>query len=120
MEGKYGIENLKILFAVPVAIGQVSYEIHASEDRSWKRFLKVVDVADETFDLLKVKWDQVKGEILDLDDLERKELVESIKQKFDIADDNIEGVVEDSLSIIDDMGSIVSKSINLYRRLKNK
>jgi hypothetical protein len=43
---------------------------------------------------------QVKAELADLDDAEKAELLAAVKSHFDIADDKVEAIVEDSLKLV--------------------
>jgi hypothetical protein len=116
---KFGIENLKILIALPIEMGNIAGEIIADSDKSWKRWLKFIQAVPEIIELMKIDWKMLKEEYLDLDDVERGELKEMMKTKFDIPDDKIESIIENSFSILFDVEASIRAAITLFASLKN-
>ena len=119
MEEKFGIKNLKILIALPIEIGNIAGGIVDSNDKSWKRFLKLFDLLDEAVDLLKVEWSGIKDEYLDLSDVEKLEIRQMMMDKFDIPNDRIEAVVESSFEMLFELETLVKKAIALVKAIKN-
>lgn len=117
---KFGVENLKLIIALPIEIGNVSMKIYDSADKSWKRFFSLIETLDEAVDLLKVNWKLIKDEYLDLSEIEKAEIMQTIKQKFDIADDILEEIIEDSFTALFDMESSIKKMINVARKIKER
>lgn len=116
---KYGVANLKILIALPIEIGNITGAIIASEDKSWKRYLKIFDLFDEAVDFLKVDWKLLKDEYMDLSEVEKAEIQQSLIDKFDIANDRIESVVENSFSILFDLESVIKKTVALVQAFRS-
>lgn len=116
---KVGIENLKLIIALPVEIGNISMSIAKSEDKTWKKWLNIFGLIDEIADLFKIKdWSSIKTEYMDLDQLERAEVNQYMCEKFDIADDRIEVIVEKGFCIIFNLEAVVKDSIDLVKQIK--
>lgn len=55
---------------------------------------------------------QVKAEMLDLSDEEKKELIEFARDKFDLDDDDLEKLIEDTLVVLIDLFEIALRYID--------
>lgn len=115
---KYGIENLKKAIALPIELGNIADAIGAENSKDWKRWFKLVDILDEVVDILRVDWIVVKQELRDLDEVEKAELLKAMKDKFDIKDDNLEAIIEESMDILVKVAEIVEKAITLAKAAK--
>lgn len=118
MGEKIGIENLKLLISLPIELGNIADAIGRDSKSGWKRYLKLVDCLDEVLDAVKVNYSELESELRDLDDVEKAELQKYIAEKFDIADENLESVIERSLVILQNIGSLVVESIALFKTVK--
>jgi hypothetical protein len=116
---KFGIINLKILIALPIEIGNIAGAISKSEDKSWKRFLKLFDLFDEAVDLLKVDWKLIKDEYLDLSEVEKSEIQQYLIERFDLPNDRIESIVENSFSILFELETVIKKTIALVQAFRS-
>jgi len=115
MENKIGVDNLKKLIALPIELGNVADMIGSEDSKSWRRWFKLVNAFDEVIDLLRVDWNILKNEIKDFNSEDMTELNSFMKEKFDIKNDNLEKIVEDSIAILISLGELVEKSIALYK-----
>lgn len=111
---KFGIENLKLLITFPIEIGNVAGTILEDSDKSWKRWLKFISLMPEAISLMKIDWSKIKDEYLDLSDAEREELKELVKKKFDIHNDKIESVIENSFAILLDIEKAIHSAIKMF------
>jgi len=62
----------------------------------------------------------IDDEYKDFSDVERAQLIQEVKVKFDIADDKVEKVVEDSLSAFADLLALVVRIINIVKFARAK
>lgn len=115
MSEKFGIENLKLLIGLPIELANIGDSIGHENSKSWKKWFKLVDCFDEIVDMIKVDWSKVGDEYDDLSDFESSELKEHIKNKFDIADDKLEVLIEESLEILIEIYPLVMRIINLRK-----
>jgi len=111
-----GIENLKLMISLPIELGNIADKI--GKEKEWKRWLNLIDALDEVVDVLKVDWKQLQQECADLSEAEKAELYKHISEKFDIANDKLEGAIEKSILILVTIASMVKESIDLFRALK--
>lgn len=115
---KLGIENLKLLIALPIEVGNIAYSISHDKNNSFKKWLKLIDVLDEVIDLFKINWSTLKEEYLNLDQPEKLELESFICSKFDIPDKNLESAIEKSIFILISLESMIKDAIVLFKHTK--
>ena len=113
-----GIENLKLLISLPIELGNIADAIGRDSKSGWKRYLKLVDCLDEIIDVVRVDYAKLKLEVQDLNEVEKIELQAYIATKFDIANENLEIVIEKSLAILEDASTLVINSIELFKNNK--
>lgn len=119
-EKTFGIENLKKVLAVPFELGNIAGSIIEDQAKGWKAYLKLVDIADEVFDLFKVEWTALKDEYLDLSDAEREEIKAYFVEKFDIPQDEIEAKIETAFEVIFELEAIGKKIYGLVKTIIGK
>lgn len=110
-EQKIGIDNLKKFVHFGLDLAE---QIAKTTGKKWN-FLMALDFVDEVAAIPGVvkSWPAVLTEIKDLDDDERKQLHEYVQEEFDIPNERVEEVVEDSLVLVISM-------VNLVTKFKNK
>lgn len=113
-----GIENLTKVIAVPVEMGNIIGEIMGEEKRTLKTYLKFIQVCDELVDLFKVEWKELGPEVKDLTDVEKAQIIEVMKEKFDIPQDKIEMIVEESLSDLVVLAVMINKWVSFAKSFK--
>lgn len=111
------VSNIKLLLSFPLEIGNVVGNILEEDDKGWRNWLKLVYAVPEIVELLKVDWSKIKEEYLNLDDAERAEIKEFMKNKFDLKDDRVEALIEDSFSILFNIESITRESMKLFKSI---
>lgn len=97
---KLGIENLKKLLFLLVEMGNVGDWIGRHPELGVAKFSKLFDLADEAMAMTGFELESVKQEIKDLDEVERAQLLEALKVKFDIEADDLEAKIEEGLGLI--------------------
>jgi len=113
---KVGISNLKPIVALGIELGNVADKVGRNTGAT--RYLSLMDLFDELTGLGSVDFKVVMAEIKDLDDVERMELHEFLKAKFDIVDDKLEMAIEDGLKIVEEAYGLVKRSMDLAKSLK--
>jgi hypothetical protein len=102
-----GVENLKKVLATMVAVGmkveQVTEDGFQVLSDSLALLPNVVDLV-----LVIKNGKDAFLEFNDLDDVEREEVMDLIKEKFELDDDTVEGVVEDALDLIFSAGQFIN------------
>ena len=101
-----GTENIKKALALVIKIGTDLAK--GLEDKK----LTLAEYIGLGIDLLDApsvvkSWANIKVEVADLDSTEREELLEWIKNEFDIPDDKIEKQIEASLDVLESIGKLV-------------
>ena len=113
---KIGITNLKPVIAFGIELGNVADKMGRAKGSI--RYLPLFELFDELTALGSVDFSQVRKEIEDLDSSERSELNSFLKSNFDIVDDRLEGVIEDSLEVIEQAYALVKRSIELVKKAR--
>ena len=115
---KFGIANIKLLIGLPIELGNIGDSIGHEDSKNWKKWLKLLDILDEVVDLIRVDFKALKDEYNDLSEVEKAELKSYICDKFKLADENLEAVIEKSFSILFQLEIIIRDSISLFKNLK--
>lgn len=113
---KFGFLNILNILLFIFEVGNIAFAIKDAQDKTWKRFLKLIDIADEAFGLVKTDYKLIKDEYIDLSIKEREQIKSTIKAKFDIADDLLEEKIEKAFEILFDLEGPIRKAINLFRK----
>ena len=102
-----GVENLKKVLAAMIAVGMKVKEV--TED-GFQIFADSIALLPNVIDLVLVikNGKDAWVEFNDLDDVEREEVMNFIKEKFDLDDDVVEGNVEDALDLIFSAGQFIN------------
>lgn len=114
----FGIENLKRVIGLPIELGNIGDAIGAENSSDWRRWFKLIDALDEVMDLMKVDWKILTDELQDISDEEHSELRLFIKEKFDIKEDKLEGIIEETFDILLGLMEVIKKSISLSKSTK--
>lgn len=113
---KVGIANILPLILLAVEMGNVADKM--GRTKGMARYFKLTELFDEGVAVMGIDIKQAKEEIKDLDEDEKLMIKNAIKEKFDIVDDKLEGVIEKSLDIVDDLFKVIQNSIELFNSLK--
>lgn len=113
---KYGISNILPLILLSIEMGNVADKM--GRTKGLARYMKLTELFDEGVAVMGVDFKQIKEEIKDLDDDERLMIKNAIKEKFDIVDDKLEGVIEKSLDSLDNLINSIQSLVELYKGLK--
>ncbi len=109
---KFGIENLKLLMMVIFSFITVGDKM--GHENNWpSRMSHLFGFFPSLMTLGSIKWDLLDDEVKDIDDVEKAELIEYMKENFNIMDDKLESMVEEGLEIAATAGSFV-KTIKAF------
>lgn len=113
---KLGTQNLELVVMLAVEMGNVGDKM--GRTKGMERYFHLTALFDELVALGNIDSKQVVEEFKDLDAAERKAIEDKVKAKFDIADDQLEGMIEEALGIVGDASSIVTRSVALFKGFK--
>ena len=114
---KFGIENLKALMIVILAFVNVGDKM--GHENNWaSRMTHLFGFFPHLLSLGSIKWEDLDEEIKDVDDVEKAELLQTMKEKFDIIDDKLEEVVEEGLEIAANIGGFVKTVKSFIEKVK--
>jgi hypothetical protein len=82
------------------------------------KYLKLMDLLDEVAGLGNVDWKKVPAELKALGDVERAQMLEAMKAKFDIPDDEVEAKIEKGLSLVVKVAAVVEEASAYVKELK--
>lgn len=116
MESKLGIDNLKKLVGIVAFMANLGDDVGRDTSPSrWAKLLQLVTVFNS---LGGMTFAQVGPELKDMDAAERQILLDEIRQDLNLADDKLEAVIEESLSIASDLASLVMRSGALIKAMQ--
>lgn len=124
-ETKYGIENLKKIFALGFELGSVAGDVAekaGNAELKWydKWLFPFTKLGDEIFAMFSVDYKLIVPEWKDLDEVEKAELKVFAQEKFDIPQDEIEGVIEEVLLACLALGEHIVKLVEVAKTFKKK
>jgi hypothetical protein len=112
-------ENLKKAFGIVIESGNIIDQIVNLKDVKWyQKLTPIVSIIDEAVDLLKVDWKELPTDIKLIDDADKAELNAWFIEKFDIAEENVEAIVEKSFTVLLTLASVIVDIVNLVKALK--
>jgi len=117
---KHGIEGLKALADLVVALGECYDAVMADGKVSKKDIFHLGGIIPETLALAPAAGN-IPAEVKDLSADERNELVAYFVVQFDLENESAEASIEGIAEFVNEHGvSLVSDILRLYRLLKNK
>tara|TARA_Y100000592_G_scaffold28829_2_gene45906 strand:+ start:1945 stop:2301 length:357 start_codon:yes stop_codon:yes gene_type:complete len=113
---KFGVENLTNVVVFAVESVQNVY-LKVNDDKKLG-FFEALSLIPDVTKLIKIieNGHSLKDEWLDLSALEKASIMSAVQDKFDLADDLVEEVVELSLSIALDVSSFITKIVGLFTK----
>lgn len=94
-----GVENLKKVVVAVIKVANKTDEVLQDGFQPFADFFALVSVAGDVFSVLKNLKDAYQ-EFLDLDAVEKTDILATVKAQFDIEDDLLEEVVEDGFEVV--------------------
>ena len=116
MSNKLGIKNLLPIIMAGVEMGNVGDKMGRSKGMA--RYLHLTALFDEVTMLGSVDFKAALKEAKDLEPAETQEIHEKLKAKFDIVDDKLEMVIEESIKIVSEAYALVDRSVDLFKGMK--
>ena len=120
-----GIENLYKVLELIIEAGNIAEEIsQKSSEGTFKWYdrwlFPLVRLGDEAAGLFTIKFKEIYPEFKDLTSAEKEELVTRMKEKFDIANKELEIKVEAAFIILFKVEDIIVELIELAKSFKKK
>ena len=111
MTEKLGIDNLKKALIAAINLAKKIEKNYTDDGKI--SFVEVLGIGASSFgDILRVikSGSEIKAEFINLDDNEKDELIQFVKDEFDLENDKIENIVEKSLEFLVGLDELI-KSI---------
>ena len=116
---EHGTEALRKVIDAIVALGD-SYDNAMKDGKiTWKDTFVLGKVLPEVIEVISVSSDVV-DEIKDLDETEKKELVEYFRKEFDLDNEKAEEYVEKAISMISEYSNLGVEVVSLARGFLKK
>jgi len=112
-----GIDSIKSLIRFSSNLGK-AYDTASSDGKiDWKDSTVLIPLIPSAIEVLG-SISNLKAQVSDLSSDEKAELVAFVKAEFDLADDKIEGYIEQALALLIQYGDVVAKTIALSLQKK--
>ena len=115
---KYGIEGVKNILALGIECGNMADKMVKETGGRLAKAAHLMMIGDELFALTGVDWKNLGNEFKDIDPVEMKELYAFAEEKFDIANDEVEVIVEKSISTLMALGESIMELVELGKAIK--
>lgn len=119
MDKKYGVEQIIKVLDVVVEVGNVSEKV-ASATTVMGKVMAIIPLSDELLCLMSLSPLTLKAEFSELDADEKKLLQDHVKEKFDIADDQIESKVELGLTLVSEAVEFIGKAVDYAKSFRKE
>lgn len=110
---KHGIEGVKKILGLAVEAGNMVEKMVAEKGGRLKQFAHMMMLGDEVFALAGVEWKNLGNEFKDIDAAEMAELNTFVEEKFDLANDQVEVIVERSIKTLVSLGGSIMELVAL-------
>ena len=115
---KVGITNLLPIIMFSVEMANVGDKMGRSKGMA--RYAALTELADEAYALVKVDFKAAKAEFKDLDQGEKGVILDAVKAKFDIVNDELEVAIEEALDVAVYFLDGIPKVTALAKKFKKK
>lgn len=111
MSEKHGTEQIKKVLDVVAEAGNVAEKVAKQEGSAVAKMTHLVKMSDELLQLASLNLPALKAEVADLSAAEKAELLEHVKAKFDLADDELEAKLEAGLALAVKAAELVAEVV---------
>lgn len=113
--GSFGVENLKKIFKLVIDFSNVADKM--GHEKEWAaRAGHLFQLLPTLMGLPAVEWSKLGSEIKEMSVEERAEIIAYFRTELNLKDDELESAIEDCISIINDITSLVITAIKLANR----
>lgn len=116
---KMGIEQMKLVMDFLIEAGEIVEKISQSSNMV-KKISHVLAISDEAMGLLKLDLKKLGAEYKDLDESEKKELLEYCKEELDLEDDVLEERIEGGFQVLLSLADSLEEIMAYVGSLKKK
>ena len=99
-ETKFGIENFTKVLDLAIELGNAGGKAYEDGKLEVSDFAHLLILFDEITALGSVDFSVIPKEIGDFDSVEVVQIGDHLKQKFDIPQDQVEGIIEDGIALV--------------------
>ncbi len=115
-EAKLGVVNVKKSISLVCALANLGDDV--GRDTSAGRWSKLLALVADFNAFATIDLKAVMPEIKDLDDTEKQELLAELRTDLKLGDAQLEAGIEEGLTIIADLESVIARSVALVAKLK--
>ncbi len=116
---KYGVEEITKLVDAVVEGGNVFEKLKSQ--KTWiGKAMSLLPMIDELSALISLKFEEIPLELKDLSEEERSQLLAHVKEKYDVEDDKSEAMVEEGLTLINNLATFVFEAIGYAQKWRAK
>lgn len=117
-EKKYGVAKITAVLALALEMGNVLSKVVSQPGPMISKLGFALELSDEVVGMVGFSAEEFKQEILDLDDAEKQQLLDFMKNKFDLADDALEAKIEHGLELVFKAEDLVKQVIAFAKAAK--
>ena len=119
MSEKLGTDQIIKVLDVIIEGGNVADAVGRASTIMGK-VMAVLPITDELLRLMSLSPVALKAQYKDLDDVEKEELRAHVREKFDIADDDLEAKLELGLELVSETIALVDRMVDYAKSFKKK
>src|SRR4051812_24569369 len=116
MENKFGIENLKKVLHMVIALANLGDDV--GRDTSMARWGKLLSIFSIVKDAPGIKVEDIKNEISELDPAEREALLADVAAELKLEDAKLEMAIKEGLAVVSELAAVIERSVKLAKELK--
>lgn len=116
MEEKFGIDQIKPVLKFAIELGNVGDAMGRLKGPA--RWGKLTELTDEIFGMTAVNWELFVKQVKDIDAAEKAQIGTFLTTELDIANDDLEEIIEEGLIAVISLAQVVTSSIKLARKRK--
>jgi len=118
MGGQHGVENTVKVLDLLIEGGNIAEDIIKDNGSAFQKMAHLLQLTDELAGLSTFNASDFKLEVGELDSEDLSTLYERFKTKFDLADDHVEGLVEEGLGMVKEGYAFTKKIIDFANKVK--
>lgn len=118
MAGEHGTKNAALILNLLAEGGNVAEKMIKQEGSFFQKIANLSMLFDEVMALFGLNLQELGKELGELDDADIAELKEAFKAKFDLSDEQMEGIIEDGLALAVKLGGDAKDIIAWVQKFK--
>ena len=116
---KVGIGNLQMLLGFSLSLANVADDVTNHPTTMMEKIAGAMKLIPDIGMLATVQFSALSAEVSDLDDAEKGQLKQFIKDKFNIADEKLEIAIEEGIALLMDLEGLFKRGASIAQALKS-